>query len=386
MKPPQEAGDMNTSEYPYRDFDTTGRTPYQEEAKHGEPPRDFPSMFHARESRPSTCQAPSACQPPARTAPTASLPRLSVVVPCYNEERSLPEFYSRISQAARTNAGDDYEIVLVNDGSHDRTLDVMRLLADSDLHLLVVDLSRNFGHQKALLAGLSFSRGERILLIDADLQDPPELLGDMMRVMDAGVDVVYGQRRRREGETRFKVLSAHLFYHLLTRLADVPIPADTGDFRLMNRKALQILREMPEQALFLRGMVSWIGLRQAPILYDRARRLAGRTAYSLPKMILLALDAITAFSVVPLRLASYLGVATSLASIPLIAYALISWFAGAAVAGWTSLAALIVTVSGVQLLLLGVLGEYVGRIYTEVKRRPHFVIKGVYHQQHDKAA
>lgn len=308
---------------------------------------------------------------------SAAPPHLSIVVPCYNEEKCLPEFHRQVTAAAQGAVGTDYELILVNDGSRDGTLDVMRRLVCEDPLALVVDLSRNFGHQRALLAGLSMCRGDRILVIDADLQDPPGLLGEMMRAMDAGADVVYGQRRRREGETIFKKTAAGVFYRLLSRLADAPVPVDTGDFRLITRRALSILLSMPEQSLFIRGMVSWIGLRQVPVVYDRNPRLAGETGYSLRKMLVLAIDAITSFSVVPLRMATWLGVSASAVSLIMNGYALAAWFSGSAVAGWTSLTALVLTLGAVQLLMLGVLGEYVGRIYTEAKRRPIFVVNEV---------
>jgi dolichol-phosphate mannosyltransferase len=310
-------------------------------------------------------------------APSAP-PRLSVVAPCYNEAAGLAEFHRQATAAARDAVGDDYEMVLVNDGSKDATLAVLHALAERDRHVVVVNLSRNFGHQRALSAGLQFCRGERILVIDADLQDPPGLLQAMMRAMDDGADVAYGRRRSRSGETRFKLASSSLFYRLLQRLTDVPIPTDTGDFRLMSRRALDVLNGMPEQFRFIRGMVSWIGMKQVPIDYDRKPRIAGETGYSLGRMIAFALDAITGFSVVPLRIATWLGLATSVASLLLMGYTLGAWLLGATVAGWTSLASIVLTIGGVQLLVLGILGEYVGRLYMEAKRRPLFVVSDVY--------
>jgi len=304
--------------------------------------------------------------------------RLSVVAPCYNEEACLPEFHRQMSAAARTEAGDAYEIVLINDGSKDGSLALMHRIAAEDRHVVVVNLSRNWGHQRALSAGLQFCRGIRVLIIDADLQDPPWLLGQMMRAMDTGADVVYGQRRSRAGESAFKRGTASVFYRLLQRLTDVPIPADTGDFRLISRRALDVLNAMPEQARFIRGLVSWIGLRQVALEYDRAERLAGRTGYSLGRMLVFAFDAITSFSVVPLRLASYVGLATSAVSLLMIAYTLVAWLLGRTIVGWTSLAAIVLTIGGVQLLVLGILGEYVGRIYIESKRRPLYVVSDIF--------
>jgi len=226
---------------------------------------------------------------------------LSIVVPCFNEEACLPTLHERLTAAARGAAGDDYEIVLVNDGSRDSTWPIMRRLADEDPHVVGVNLSRNHGHQLALTAGLDLCRGEVILIIDADLQDPPELLPQMLETMRRdGADVVYGVRRSRAGETPFKRATAHGFYRLLSRATEVDIPLDAGDFRLMSRRALDALLAMPEQARFIRGMVAWIGFKQAPFTYDRDRRFAGETKYPLRKMIRFAFDALTGFSSAPL--------------------------------------------------------------------------------------
>jgi dolichol-phosphate mannosyltransferase len=217
-------------------------------------------------------------------------------------------------------------------------------------------------------------------VIDADLQDPPELLTDMMALMDAGADVVYGQRRGREGETRFKSMSAALFYRILKRLVDVDIPVDTGDFRLMSRRVLDVFVSMPEEFRFIRGLISWIGMKQVPLLYDRDARLAGETGYSLVKMLRLAVDAVTGFSIIPLRIASYAGLVTGAMSMLLLAYTLGSWLLGRTVDGWTSLASIVLVVGSVQLLVLGLIGEYLGRLFMEAKRRPLFVVQETYSQ------
>jgi dolichol-phosphate mannosyltransferase len=311
-------------------------------------------------------------------APAAPAPRLSIVAPCYNEAAALPEFYRQVTATARAEVGDDYEVVLVNDGSRDGTLALLHRIASADRRVVVVNLSRNWGHQRALSAGLQLCRGGRVLIIDADLQDPPGLLPAMMRAMDAGADVVFGKRRSRSGESAFKRGSAALFYRLLQRLTEVPIPTDTGDFRLMSRRALDVLNAMPEQARFIRGLVSWIGLRQVPLEYDRAPRLGGRSGYSLGRMLGFAFDAITSFSVVPLRIASFVGLATSLVSLLMIGYTLAAWVLGRTIVGWTSLAAIVLTIGGVQLMVLGILGEYVGRIYIESKRRPLYVVSDIF--------
>ena len=234
--------------------------------------------------------------------------RLSVVAPCHNEEESLAEFHRRTAAAAAVAVGESYEIVLVDDGSTDATWAGIEALSATDPRVVGVRLMRNHGHQLAATAGLATARGARIMLIDADLQDPPELIADMMALMDRGADVVYGQRRSREGESWFKTYTAATFYRLLSRLANVRIPQDTGDFRLMSRRVLDVMLTMPERERFIRGMVSWIGGRQVPLLYERKARFAGTTKYNLPKMIRFATDAITSFSIGPLRLASWLGI------------------------------------------------------------------------------
>ena len=309
-------------------------------------------------------------------------PALSVVVPCYNEADNVDELHRRLSTACNKCIGNDFEIVLVNDGSRDRTWSKIRTLADErDNRVIGINLSRNYGHQIALSAGLTLARGRRILIIDADLQDPPELLSSMMAAMDTGADIVYGQRTSRAGETKFKTVTAAAFYRILSRLVEIKIPLDTGDFRLMSRRALDVLNSMPEHHRFIRGMVSWIGLRQEPILYERAPRLAGTTKYPIGKMVRFALDAITGFSVQPLRFASYLGIFVGLSGMVLLIYTIAGWLAGKTVEGWTSLMAVFVTLTSVQLFVLGILGEYLGRLYIEAKRRPLFVIDEIVGQR-----
>jgi dolichol-phosphate mannosyltransferase len=308
---------------------------------------------------------------------TGRKPHLSIVAPCYNEEACLPEFHRRVENAARAVVGDDYEIVLVNDGSRDRTWRVIQDLVAADPHLIAVNLSRNYGHQLALTAGLQICRGARILVIDSDLQDPPELLGDMMQRMDDGADVVYGRRRTRDGETWFKKTSARLFYRLLRRLIDVDVPADTGDFRLMSRRVLDQLNAMPEHYRFVRGLVSWIGFQQVPLDYDRDPRFAGETHYPLMKMLRFAVDAITGFSITPLRTAAWLGFLLGLGSLLMLCYTLGSWALGLTISGWTSLTTIVLIIGSVQLVTLGIIGEYLGRLYIEVKQRPLFVVESV---------
>ena len=303
---------------------------------------------------------------------------LSIVVPCYNEEACLGELHTRLTRAAASAAGGDYEIVLVNDGSRDRTWEIMREIAETDGHVVAINLSRNHGHQLALTAGLDLCSGERILIIDADLQDPPELLPQMMEEMDRQeADVVYAVRRARAGETAFKRGTAKIFYRLLSKLAEIDIPLDTGDFRLMTRRALDALLSLPEQARFIRGMVAWIGFRQVPIAYDRAERHAGQTNYPLGKMMRLALDAVTGFSTAPLRFASHIGLWLVAASVLLIAYIASAFFTGYAIQGWTSLMLVVVVLGAVQMFVLGMIGEYLGRLYMEAKRRPLYIVSAI---------
>jgi dolichol-phosphate mannosyltransferase len=304
-------------------------------------------------------------------------PRLSVVVPCYNEQAGLPELHRRVAKVCAANAGGSYELVLVNDGSTDETWRIMRELCAADPHVVAIDLSRNYGHQIALSAGLRLCRGERVLILDADLQDPPELLAPMMARMDAGADVVFGQRTERAGETGFKRSSAHLFYRLLNSLVDIEIPADTGDFRLISRRALDILNAMPEHHRFIRGMIAWIGLRQEALPYERAARFAGQSHYTLRKMLRLALDAITGFSVRPLRLASYAGLICSVTALLVLVYLVFEHFAGYTIEGWTSLAALILIIGAIQMFMMAIIGEYLGRLYTQSKGRPLYIVREI---------
>ena len=305
------------------------------------------------------------------------VPRLTIVVPAYNEQDTLAELYRRLKAASKAASGDSYEIVIVDDGSTDQTWSELEMLSAKDPHIVAVKLSRNHGHQLALTAGLSFCRGERILIIDADLQDPPELLNSMMQKMDEGADVVYGVRTGREGESSFKLLTARLFYRVLEFLAETHIPRDTGDFRLMSRRALDVLNSMPEQHRFIRGMVSWIGMKQEPVCYRRDARFAGSTKYPLRKMIRFALDAITSFSTRPLRLASYFSIIFGLLALVGVGYVGMSWVSGNTVRGWVSLSVMFLLFASAQLLVLGIMGEYLGRVFVEAKRRPLFVIERV---------
>ena len=302
---------------------------------------------------------------------------LSVVIPCFNEEAVLDELRRRLIPACESVVGQDFEIVLVDDGSTDATRQMLRRFRSEDARFIVVRLARNYGHQLALTAGLGLANGQRIFVIDADLQDPPELLGEMMARMDEGFDVVYGERRRRSGDSAFKKGSAHLFYRMLARLIEFDLPLDAGDFRLMSRRVVDILQRMPEQHRFIRGMISWIGLPQTAVTYDRDQRFAGETKYPLRRMVRFALDAITGFSVIPLKLATWGGFALAGLSVVLMVFVIASWLEDDTVPGWSSLMVVVLLIGSFQLVVIGILGEYVGRLFIQSKARPMFVIEEI---------
>ena len=306
----------------------------------------------------------------------SGLPLISVVVPCYNEEESIAETHRRLGALAAGRLGERFEFVFVNDGSRDQTLELLRGIAASDDRVRVVSFARNFGHQLAVTAGVDHARGDAVVLIDADLQDPPEVIEDMIDRWKEGYEVVYGVRTDRPGESRFKRVTAHVFYRLLNWLSDTPIPLDTGDFRLMDRAVADVLRNMPERDRFIRGMVSWIGFRQLALPYRRAERFAGSTKYPLRKMLRFASDGMISFSVKPLKLAMMTGLGCAA-----IACLGILWVLGArlltsawVVPGWSATIIAILFLGGMQLLCTGILGEYIGRIYMQVKDRPLYVV------------
>lgn len=303
--------------------------------------------------------------------------KLSVVVPAYNEEAVIGETHRRLSAACQHAVGDDFEIIYVDDGSKDATWQHLQRLADADQRVVAVTLSRNFGHQLALTAGLSLVRGEWVMCIDADLQDPPELLSQMIERLEQGADVVYGQRESRAGESAFKLGTAAAFYRVLRRLTDVDIPADTGDFRLMRREVVEALLAMPEQHRFVRGLVSWVGFRQQALLYARQERFAGETKYPLKKMLRLAADAITGFSTLPLKFAIWMAMASLAIALSVGTYAVAEWLLGNTVPGWTSMVVVVSFLSSAQLLCLGILGSYIGRLFMESKRRPLAIVREV---------
>jgi polyisoprenyl-phosphate glycosyltransferase len=303
-------------------------------------------------------------------------PIVSIIIPCYNEEEVLLACHSRLLYVFESYDDQQFELIYVNDGSSDRTEELLRQLPDACPQTRVVMLSRNFGHQAAVTAGLTAATGECVVIIDADLQDPPEVILQMIERWQAGYEVVYGIRGTRAGESGFKLRSAKLFYRLINKLSDVEIPLDSGDFRLLDRRAVNAILAMPERHRLLRGMSSWIGFRQFGLKYDRAARFAGTTKYPLRKMINLAMDGIFSFSTVPLRSITVLGALTSgVAAVGLLYSFIMRLFTPHWVTGWTTLILAILLVSGVQMVCFGVLGEYIGRIYTEIKQRPLFVVR-----------
>ena len=302
---------------------------------------------------------------------------LSVVIPCYNEEESLAELHRRVENACRNADVETYEIILVNDGSSDGTIEMMRALVKQNHHVVAVNLSRNYGHQLALSAGLAEACGDYIFVLDADLQDPPELLMPMLERARNGVDVVYGQRKTRRGETWFKLFCARAFYRTLSFLSETKIPENVGDFRLMSRRVLDHLLSMPEQQRFIRGMIAWIGFKQEAFLYERDERFAGVTKYPLLKLIHFAVDAISSFSIRPLRLAIPFALMGIVLAGVLALYAILSYFGGNVFPGWASLATIVTFFSSLQLLCLALIGEYLGRTFIEVKRRPLFIVSDV---------
>jgi polyisoprenyl-phosphate glycosyltransferase len=306
---------------------------------------------------------------------TEVTPELSVVVPLYNEAGNVGELVRRLYGILTSLPGEPtFEMCFVNDGSRDATLDELQCVAASYPSVVIVNLSRNFGHQIAATAGLDIARGDAVVLMDGDLQDPPELIADFVLKWREGYDVVYAVRRSRRGESAFKLLTAKVFYRVIKALTSVSIPVDTGDFRLMSRRVVDALGKTRERHRFLRGLVSWVGYRQVGIAYDRAERLSGETKYPFSKMLKFAIDGITSFSQIPLRFSTYFGFLTSSFAFMYAIAVLVLKFWHLNYPGYTSTMLAILFIGGVQLVGIGILGEYVGRIYDEIKARPLYLI------------
>jgi dolichol-phosphate mannosyltransferase len=301
-----------------------------------------------------------------------TLQLLSVVAPLYQEDALVEAFHARVCGALE---GIPFELVLVDDGSTDRTPELLAALAARDKRVRVIHLSRNFGHQTALTAGLDHARGEAVVMLDADLQDPPELIPEMLEHWRRGVDVVYAVRRRRDGETRFKLATAHWFYRLFSALADVELEPDSGDFRLLDRAPLDALLSMRERNRFLRGMTVWVGYTQTAVPYEREARRAGETKYTLRRMLTFSLDAISSFSHRPLQLATFIGFACATLAFVLIPVIVGLRLAGSYLPGFGTITIAVLLLGGIQLMAIGLIGEYVGRIYDEVKGRPLYVVR-----------
>jgi dolichol-phosphate mannosyltransferase len=300
---------------------------------------------------------------------------LSVIIPIFNEEKTIEPLWQRLRPVLDALPG-RAEVIFVNDGSTDGTADQVRRLRQADPRVRALHLSRNFGHQRAITAGLDYAEGQACVIMDGDLQDPPELIPQLLEKWQGGSHVVHAIRRARKGETRLKRWTSQAFYRLLQHLTNTPIPTDVGDFRLIDRKIVIALRSLRERGRFLRGMINWVGYTQASVPFERESRVAGRTKYSFPRMWRLAIDAITSFSIIPLQLATTLGLIISAGTFLFAVYVLYAhWVAGRTITGWTSLMIVLLFFGGVQLMFLGVLGEYVGRIFEEVKQRPLYLIE-----------
>lgn len=300
--------------------------------------------------------------------------KYSVIIPVYNEEPNIRILFDRLSGVMQQ-LSSDYELIFVNDGSKDQTLALVKALSVNEKTVKYINLSRNFGHQIAVSAGLDLCSGDRVIIIDADLQDPPELILEMDQKMNDGFEVVYARRKKREGESAMKLLTARLFYRILANIAAIDIPLDTGDFRIMDRKVVDVLRQMPEQNKFLRGQISWIGFRQTFVEYDRSERHGGATGYTYAKMFRFAVDGITSFSDAPLRIASFMGFVVSGVAFMVLLYALYgTFFLKNTVPGWASVIVSVLFLGGIQLISLGLLGEYLSRISANVKKRPLYIV------------
>lgn len=302
--------------------------------------------------------------------------KISVIIPMYYEEKVVNECYKRLKNVLEKLEDYDYELIFINDGSKDNTLNLLEQIASENNKIKVLSFSRNFGHQAAVTAGLKYVTGDAIVIIDADLQDPPEKIPEMLKLWEEGYEVIYAKRKTRKGESAFKLLTAKMFYHTLNALSDVDIPKDTGDFRLVDRKVVDVINQLPEHNKFLRGLFSWVGYKQIPFEYERQERFAGKTKYPLKKMLKLASDGIISFSTKPLKLLGCLGIISIILSFAILIYSLISYVLKLhnLTAGWTSIMVTITFFAGVQLISIWIMSEYIGRIYDETKKRPEYII------------
>lgn len=308
----------------------------------------------------------------------SSIVKYSIVVPVYNEEEVIHETYRRLTEVMRSTK-EAYELLFVNDGSRDRTAEIIKEYSEQDPTVVLLDFARNFGHQIAITAGMDYARGEAVVVIDADLQDPPELILEMIEKWKKGFDVVYAKRTKRKGETYFKKQTAAMFYRFLRAMTDIDIPLDTGDFRLLDRKVCNQMNSIQEKNRFVRGLVSWVGFKQIAVEYERDERLAGESKYPLKKMLKLSMDGITSFSYKPLKLASYAGVTLSgIGFIYLLVVLYLKLFTDSTITGWSSLIVIQLFFSGIILIILGMIGEYIGRIYDETKNRPLYIVREKY--------
>lgn len=303
--------------------------------------------------------------------------KISIVIPMYFEEEVAEECYTRTKKALEKLEKYEYEIVFVNDGSQDKTLEILEKIASQDKKIKVISFSRNFGHQAAVTAGLKYTTGDAVVIMDADMQDPPEVIEQMITLWEKGNEVIYAKRKIRKGETKFKLFSAKMFYKILNELSDVEIPKDTGDFRLADRKVIDVINSLPEHNKFLRGLFSWIGFKQVPLEYERKERVAGKTKYPLKKMLKLAADGIMSFSTKPLKILGVLGIISVIISICILIYSLFSYAfnLNQLTPGWTSIMVTVTFLGGMQLLSIWIMSEYIGRIYDEAKNRPEYIIE-----------
>ncbi|HVY03759.1 MAG TPA: glycosyltransferase family 2 protein [Caulobacterales bacterium] len=302
---------------------------------------------------------------------------VSVVVPVYNEAEGIAHFHERATAAFSLLPDCDYELVYVDDGSRDKSYEIIRGFADGDPRVKVVKFSRNFGHQIAITAGLDYADGDAVVFIDADLQDPPELVAELIAKMREGYDVVYARRRARKGETQFKLVTAAMFYRMLRAIANIDIPPDVGDFRIISARVADQLRAMREKDRFIRGLVSWVGYRQSFIMYDRDERYAGETKYPLAKMIKFAFDGLTSFSSAPLRIATWMGYFSSAMAFLYLLSVFVQVAMGVTVEGWATIVVAVLFLGGVQLICLGIIGEYLGRVFNEIKPRPVYIVEEI---------